>query len=75
MAPAYRIDDSDIFLTASVGIALFPIHGRQLRELTGAADAAMFEIAIVGGNGCRVADLPAPAEVGVELADGQSGPP
>jgi hypothetical protein len=45
-------------------------------ELTGAADAAMFEVAIAGGNGCRVvADLPAPAEVRAELADGQSGPP
>jgi diguanylate cyclase (GGDEF)-like protein len=75
MAPAFRIDDSDVFLTASVGIALFPIHGHRLRELTDAADAAMFEVAIVGGDGCRVADLQAPAEVGAELADGQSGAP
>jgi diguanylate cyclase (GGDEF)-like protein len=75
MAPAFRIDDSDVCLTASVGIALFPIHGHRLGELTGAADAAMFEVAIAGGNGCRVAGLPAPAEVRAEFADDQSAPP
>jgi diguanylate cyclase (GGDEF)-like protein len=74
MAPAFRIDDSDVSLTASVAIALFPIHGHSLGELTGAADTAMFEVAIAGGNGCRVADLPAPAEVRAELAEVQSGP-
>ena len=55
MAPAFRIDDSDLFLTASVGIALHPLHGRSLGELTAAADAAMLEVALAGGNGARVA--------------------
>ena len=61
MAKEFRIDGSDVFLTASVGIAFYPIHGRHLPELLAAAGAAMYEAAALGGNGCQVADLPAPA--------------
>jgi predicted signal transduction protein with EAL and GGDEF domain len=45
-------------LTASVGIALFPAHGRRLEELIGLAESAMFDVVLAGGNGCRVAAAP-----------------
>ncbi len=69
MAAAFRIDGTDVFLTTSVGIALYPIHGRALAGLVDAADGAMFEVATAGGDGCRVADLPAPAGSPGEQAD------
>jgi diguanylate cyclase (GGDEF)-like protein len=59
MAPAFCIDGCELSLTASVGIALFPAHGRRLEELIGLAEGAMLGVALAGGNGCRVADAPA----------------
>jgi two-component system cell cycle response regulator len=59
MIPAFCIDGHELSLTASVGIALFPAHGRRLEELIGLAEGAMFDVVLAGGNGCRVADAPA----------------
>jgi diguanylate cyclase (GGDEF)-like protein len=59
MTPPFRIDGHEFSLTASVGIVLFPAHGRRLEELIELAESAMFDVALAGGNGCRVADLPA----------------
>jgi diguanylate cyclase (GGDEF)-like protein len=69
MAAPFRIDGTDVFLTASVGIAVYPIHGRRLSDLIDAADVAMFEVAMTGGNGCRVADLPTPPGAPLEAGD------
>ena len=44
------IDGVDIEIGGSVGIALFPAHGRTLHELMRAADAAMYR-AKAGGRG------------------------
>jgi diguanylate cyclase (GGDEF)-like protein/PAS domain S-box-containing protein len=38
----YIIQGQEIICSASVGIALMPAHGRQLRSLIGAADQAMY---------------------------------
>jgi len=54
MTPPFCIDGHELSLTASVGIALFPAHGRRLEELLGLAESAMFDVALAGGNGCRV---------------------
>jgi diguanylate cyclase (GGDEF)-like protein len=59
MAPAFSVDGCELSLTASVGIAFFPAHGRRLEELIGLAEDAMFDVVLAGGNGCRVADAPA----------------
>jgi diguanylate cyclase (GGDEF)-like protein len=59
MTPAFCIDGYELSLTASVGIALFPAHGRRLEELIGLAEGAMFDVVLAGGNGCGVADAPA----------------
>ncbi|HEX5079403.1 MAG TPA: diguanylate cyclase [Geminicoccaceae bacterium] len=58
MTPPFRIDGQEISLTASVGIALFPTHGHGLQELMELAESAMLDVALAGGNGCRVADAP-----------------
>jgi two-component system, cell cycle response regulator len=58
MAPAFGIDGHELCLTASVGIALFPAHGRRLDELLELAEGAMFDVVLAGGDGCRVAAAP-----------------
>ena len=55
MTPPFCIDGHELSLTASVGIALFPAHGRRLEELIGLAESALFDVVLAGGNGCRVA--------------------
>ncbi len=42
-------------ITASIGIAVFPKHGRTLSQLLGAADAAMYTAKRNGGNRTKVA--------------------
>ena len=42
MTPAHRIDDTEIVLTASLGVALYPDHGQTADELIANADAAMY---------------------------------
>jgi diguanylate cyclase (GGDEF)-like protein len=61
MTPAFCMDGQDLYLTASVGIALFPNHGRRLDDLIELAEEAMFDLMLTGGNGCRVAEVPAGA--------------
>lgn len=55
MAPAFRLDQHDVQLGASVGIAVYPEHGSTLDELMAAAETAMFEIALDGGSDYRLA--------------------
>ena len=77
MGPAFRVEGYDFHLTASVGIAACPIHGRKLETLVEAAEGAMSEVILAGGNGCRLADprhptdLPPdlPAELGHAMAE------
>jgi diguanylate cyclase (GGDEF)-like protein/PAS domain S-box-containing protein len=42
MAPAHRVADTEIVLTASLGVALYPEHGRTVDALIANADAAMY---------------------------------
>jgi diguanylate cyclase (GGDEF)-like protein len=60
MAPPFRLDGQDVFLSASVGIALYPTHGRAFDTLMDAAEHAMFDAAMAGGGTVRIA-APAPA--------------
>lgn len=47
----YRLKDNDFYVTASVGIAMFPDHGQEAAELLKNADAAMYEVKKNGKNG------------------------
>ncbi len=50
IAQPMMIDDQDVHVTASIGIAVFPIHGSHEAELTRHADAAMYRAKELGRN-------------------------
>ncbi|MFC6331893.1 EAL domain-containing protein [Paenibacillus septentrionalis] len=47
----YRINDSEFYVTASIGIALFPMDGVDGNQLLQNADTAMYEVKKNGKNG------------------------
>ncbi len=47
----YRLKDNDFYVTASIGIAVYPVHGDDGEKLLRNADAAMYEVKRVGKNG------------------------
>ncbi|TDG00097.1 EAL domain-containing protein [Paenibacillus piri] len=49
----YRLKDNDFYVTASIGIAVFPEHGRDAVDLLKNADTAMYEVKKQGKNGFR----------------------
>lgn len=51
LSAVYRIDDNHIFLSASIGIALFPEDGRSFSSLVNKADCAMYRAKRQGGDG------------------------
>ena len=54
MKPAFRVaDDHEIFLTTSIGIAVFPANGENAPELTRNAGAALDLAKQQGGNNYR----------------------
>jgi len=50
----FRFEGQNLRLTASVGIALHPVHGRDAEELVSHADAAMYQAKEAGKNTWRV---------------------
>ena len=50
LAEPVQIQDSEVFVTASVGIAAFPADGADAETLIGAADAAMYRAKQSGRN-------------------------
>lgn len=53
MQAPYRLNDNDFYVSASIGIALYPAHGRSGNELLKKADAAMYDVKRKGKNGYR----------------------
>lgn len=47
----YRLKDNDFYVSASIGISLFPQHGHDATELLKNADTAMYEVKRKGKNG------------------------
>lgn len=47
----YRLKDNDFYVSASVGIALYPEHGRNVEDLLKKADTAMYDVKRNGKNG------------------------
>ncbi|HUY20812.1 MAG TPA: sensor domain-containing diguanylate cyclase [Acidimicrobiales bacterium] len=58
----YVVSGRDVHTTASIGIALAPLHGGTYDELLSSADAAMYQSKGTGGNNFRVfmAEPPGP---------------
>jgi diguanylate cyclase (GGDEF)-like protein/PAS domain S-box-containing protein len=58
---AFVLDGHECLVSASIGIALYPDHGKDLESLTRSADAAMYRAKMNGRNGASVApDAPQP---------------
>jgi len=53
LSEPHRIDGYEVAVPASVGIALFPVHGDDLETLLKRADAAMYHAKAVGRNRFR----------------------
>jgi diguanylate cyclase (GGDEF)-like protein/PAS domain S-box-containing protein len=66
-AAEFTLNDEPIFVTASVGIAMFPEHGRTTDELLRRADVAMY-IAKRSGSGHAVVDAAQEEETAQQLA-------
>lgn len=49
----YTLKDSDFYVSASIGIAVYPEHGEDREELIKNADSAMYEVKRGGKNGYR----------------------
>ncbi|SFK67655.1 PAS domain S-box-containing protein/diguanylate cyclase (GGDEF) domain-containing protein [Paenibacillus sp. 1_12] len=47
----YRLKDNDFYITASIGIAMYPQHGADDVQLLKNADTAMYEVKKNGKNG------------------------
>jgi diguanylate cyclase len=53
VAPPVEVDDQQVTVTASLGIALYPRDGSDPAELIRQADRAMYRAKAEGGNLCR----------------------
>jgi diguanylate cyclase (GGDEF)-like protein len=50
--------DRQLRVSISIGVAIFPHHGDESRQLTRAADYAMYHVKKNGGNHIRLANGP-----------------
>jgi diguanylate cyclase (GGDEF)-like protein len=50
LKPPFRLGDHEVYLTASIGISLFPYDGGDLRTLLKNAAAALYRAKMQGGN-------------------------
>jgi diguanylate cyclase (GGDEF)-like protein/PAS domain S-box-containing protein len=53
MAEPFQVEDSECVISASLGVALFPIDGDAADELIRSADSAMHEAKSAGGGVCK----------------------
>jgi diguanylate cyclase (GGDEF)-like protein len=53
-APAIQLGPHEVFVTTSIGIALYPADGEDVEMLLAHADTAMYEAKKQGGNGYQV---------------------
>jgi len=49
----FRLDEQEVFISASIGISLFPQDGTDLETLLKNADAAMYQAKEAGRNNCQ----------------------
>lgn len=63
LSMVYEIDGRSLFVTASVGIALYPDHGDGSETLLNAADAAMYDAKQQGANNFRFFEPAIPSSV------------
>jgi diguanylate cyclase (GGDEF)-like protein len=54
VTPALEVDGHDFFVTASIGIALYPDHATEPSILLRQADDAMYRVKALGKNGIGI---------------------
>lgn len=64
-----RLDGQLVQVGASIGLALYPEHGRTPEELLKQADAAMYKVKADGRDGFRLASAKAGGDAGAATAD------
>jgi diguanylate cyclase (GGDEF)-like protein/PAS domain S-box-containing protein len=52
----YEIDGRQVYIGASIGVAIAPEHGTTVDELMRNADSALYEVKATGRNGFRIFD-------------------
>ncbi len=62
LAAPFHLGHCDVQLTASVGVAVSPFHGRDFKTLLDMAEAAMLDVATLNGDGLLMPPLPPMAE-------------
>lgn len=62
LAAPFSIDHRDIQVTASVGVAICPFHGRDFQSVHAMAEAAMLDVTTMNGDALLMLPLPAIAE-------------
>ena len=68
----FFIGEREVFVSASIGLSLFPAHGEDSHQLLKRADSAMYTAKIAGKS--RIHRwLPAPEEIGVNSPDASAG--
>jgi diguanylate cyclase (GGDEF)-like protein len=61
LASPFSLDGRDVRVTASVGVAICPFHGRDFQSAHAMAEAAMTDVASISGDGLLMPPLPAVA--------------
>lgn len=51
LKPAFKIEDHELYIRASIGITIFPEHGTEIDTLLKRADMAMYEVKAQGRDG------------------------
>lgn len=62
-----------IFITASIGVAVYAVHGREREELIRTADQAMYQAKLEGRDRIHLAGVPSPGESSGALLAVESG--
>ncbi|WP_232493121.1 GGDEF domain-containing protein [Novosphingobium kaempferiae] len=68
LSESYRIDDTEMQISASVGISLAPVHGLDLDRLLQCADAALYRSKRKGKAQVHFCEDPAPSSRGRAVA-------
>jgi len=56
LSEPFEIENQEIHISASIGIAVFPDHGESIDELMRHADMAMYQVKFAEKNGYRIYD-------------------
>jgi diguanylate cyclase (GGDEF)-like protein/PAS domain S-box-containing protein len=64
----FELAGRPVALTTSVGVSLYPTHGRDAESLIKTADHALYRAKSAGKNVCHIADLDQESQTPLELA-------